>query len=154
MSAAAVIPFALPITLLLPPERYNVGLVDLRKVAEILQPVKFKENPRYPRCEFTLENRDNGTRVLVGISNYWKWQYHEKLILEIEIVTLDCPRLGLGLEKPHQHLAGMSFHGIERVEFVAIKPRPLIRFQMKREPEQNIRFVTVSRGGLVCANVD
>ena len=154
MCATAVIAPASPVTLHLAPERYNVDLIDLRRVVKILQPTGFTENTQYPHCEFTLENRDNGTKVLVGISDFWKSRWHSKLVVHITITTLDCPPLGQGKEEPHQHLASMSFYDIERVEFCELEPRPYIRFWLDRKPGLNGRFVGVSRGGLVCASAD
>lgn len=124
-------------------EKAGVDAFDLELTKQVWESA-FVRNPSGNFWIFTIKIPGNGTKLIVGVSRGMA------VTLHIDLLTVDCPPLNLGKHKPHQRLASLGFHGIEKIIYHL--GEGYIDFQFSRASGQNDRSVRIFRHGYFWAD--
>ncbi len=123
-------------------EKFTTDEFDPDLARKIWQSAEFWQNPNYPYCAFTLVNKDNQTKLFVGVcANH----------LLIDLVTIDCPPLNEGMYAPHKRLAGLSVHDVVKVVYSRADTN-YIEFQL-RDISLRKRWVKIFKRGFFIGNL-
>ncbi|OGE87946.1 MAG: hypothetical protein A3J07_02360 [Candidatus Doudnabacteria bacterium RIFCSPLOWO2_02_FULL_49_13] len=116
---------------------------DVQKALGIWKSGTLWEHRDLPYCVFTLQNTLNQTKLIVAIS-------HAKAVqVELDLVTLDCPALNQGLDKPHQRLMHLGLCAGVIGDVTYHEEDHYVKFALKPVPGMDHRRLCIYDGGRV-----